>query len=220
LNGFAIDGEKVPLASWQIYAKHFGNVIAVAALFGVCALLLGFLLPNEVMYKWIAVLFAAIFAITLASFLFPGKPALFLSNSLPGIMLFAFLAVVAYYALQPIMAQPTMSAFAVAGSVTALLAFTLYLDSAEKRRESLGERGGIPWSIVLCCLTLLAVVPFALLALVRAATGEDWHQQLIEAASGGGALTGVAWLAVRVGLISALKVGLGGLFGGGGAGRG
>jgi uncharacterized protein len=219
LNGLAMDGPNVTLAPWQIYARHFGNLVAVAALFCVCALLVGFLLPNEVMYKWIAALFSSIFALGLASFLFPGKPALFLSNSVPGIMLFAFLAVVAYYALQPIMAQPTTVALAVAGTITALVALMLYLDSAEKRRATDGESGGIPWSVVLCGLTLLAVVPFALLALVRATTGDDWHQQLIEAASGGGALSAVMWLAVRVGLFSALKVGLGGLFGGGGAGR-
>jgi hypothetical protein len=74
--------------------------------------------------------------------------------------------------------------------------------------------------VVLCCASLLAIVPFALLALVRAATGDDWHQQLIDAVSGGGALTGGAWFAARIGLLATLKVGLGGLFGGGGAGRG
>lgn len=220
LNGFEMDESKVTLAPWKIYARHFGNVIAVAALFAGCALLVGFFLPNEVMYRLIAVLFSAVFAITLASFLFPGKPALYLSNSLPGVMFFTFSAFIAYFALQPLMAQPTMIALAVAGIVTALLALMLYLDSAEKRRAAAGESGGTPWSVVLFCVVLLAVVPFALLALVRAATGDDWHQQLIDAASGGGALAGVVWFAVRVGLFSALKVGLGGLFGGGGAGRG
>jgi uncharacterized membrane protein YgcG len=220
LNGLVMDGVKVTLAPWQSFAKHFGNVIAVAALFVGCALLVGFFLPNEVMYRLIAVLFSAVFAITLASFLFPGKPALFLSNSLPSVMFFTFSAFIAYFALQPLVAQPTAMALSVAGIVTALIALTLYLDSAEKRRSAAGKSGGIPWSVLLFCLILLAVVPFALLALVRAATGDDWHQQLIEAASGGGVLTGLAWFSVRVGLRSALKVGLGGLFGGGGAGRG
>lgn len=220
LNGLAMDGAKVSLPPWKVYARNFGNVIATAALFAGCTLLVGFFLPNEVVYKWIAVLIAAIFAITLASFLFPGKPALYLSNGLPGLMFFTFLAFLAYFALQPLLVEPTASALAVAGIFTALLALTLSLDSAERRRAAAGERGGIPWSVVLCCLSLLAVVPFALLALVRAATGDDWHQQLIDATSGGGALAGMVWFAARVGLHSALKVGLGGLFGGGGAGRG
>lgn len=220
LNGPAMAGPTAPLAPWQIYAKHFGNLIAVAALFSACALLMAFFLPGEVIYKWIAVAFAAIFAFLLATILFPGKPARYLSQGMQGSMLFAFFAFIAYFALQPLVAQPTTIALAIAGTITAALALTLYFDSTEKRRAAAGQSGGIQWSLVLCCLSLLVVVPFALLALVRAATGDDWHQQLIEAASGGGVLMGMAWFAARIGLVTALKVGLGGLFGGGGAGRG
>ena len=220
LNGLAMAESTVPLAPWQIYAKHLGNVIAVVSLFGVCALLAVFLLPHEVMYKWIALLFAGIFAIHLTTILFPGKPAHYLSNGVPGLMLFALFAVVAYFALQPLVAQPTTIALVVAGTIMAMLVLTLYLDGTEKRRVAAGQVSGIQWSLVLCSLSLLVVVPFALLVLLRAATGDDWHRQLIEAASGSGALTGVAWFAARVGLLGALKVGLGGLFGGGGAGRG
>ena len=220
LNGMAMAEATEPLAPWQIYAKHFGNLIAVVTLFGISTLLLGFLLPGGAIYKWLALLFAGIFAILLATFLFPGKPARYLSNGIQGIMLFAFFAIVAYFALQPLMAQATTVALTISGTITAMLALTLYLDDAEKRRKATGQTGGIPWSLVLGILSVLAVVPFALLALVRAATGDDWQQQLIDVASGGGALTGVALFAARLGLLGALKVGLGGLFGGGGAGRG
>jgi hypothetical protein len=41
----------------------------------------------------------------------------------------------------------------------------------------------------------------------------------VQAAAGGGSLAVILGIAVRVGLIAAVKVGLGGLFGGGGAGR-
>lgn len=217
LNSLA--GPKPSLAPWQVYARHFGNGIAVLMLFCVCAIVVGTLLPAGMMYRWIAVLIALIFAISLAAFLFPGKPGRYLSQGVSGAMLFTFFAVVAYFALQPLVAEPTMIALAIAGALTALLGITLYLDSAEKQRADSGQRNSIQWSLVLCCVSLLAVVPFALLALVRAATGDDWHRQLVEAVSGSGALTGVAWLAARVGLFTALQVGLGGLFGGGGAGR-
>lgn len=220
LNGLAMDGPKPTLARWQIYARHLGNAIAVVALFVGSALLFGFSLPNEVIYKWIAVLLGATFALTLASFLFPGKLEPFFSNSLPGLMLFALFAFIAYFALQPLLAQPTVPALGVAATITGLLLLTVHLGNNEERRAAVGDKTGIPWSLVLCSLAVLAVVPFALLALVRAVTGDDWHQQLLEAASGGGALTAVAWLVLRVGLLSVVKVGLGGLFGGGGAGRG
>lgn len=220
LNGLAMVGPKPTLARWQIYARHLGNAIAIAALFVGSSLLFGFFLPNEVLYKWIAVLLGATFALTLASFLFPGKLALFFSNSLPGLMLFALFAFIAYFALQPLLAQPTVPALGVAAIITGLLLLTVHLGNNEERGAAVGDKTGIPWSLVLCSLAVLAVVPFALLALVRAFTGDDWHQQLIEAASGGGALTAVVWLALRVGLLSVVKVGLGGLFGGGGAGRG
>jgi uncharacterized protein len=219
LNNLSMADSAVLLAKWQIGARHVGNVVAVLALFCICALLLAFLLPPEPMYRWIAVLLAGVFAILLATFLFPGKPARYLSHGIPLTLLFAFLAFVAYFALQPLVAQPTTIALVVAGSLVALLEITLYLDGVEQQREALGQAGR-QWSVVLCCASLLAIVPFALLALVRAATGDDWHQQLIDAVSGGGALTGGAWFAARIGLLATLKVGLGGLFGGGGAGRG
>jgi hypothetical protein len=52
-----------------------------------------------------------------------------------------------------------------------------------------------------------------------AAGGEDFHTQLVQAAAGSGSIAAVLALAARVGLIAAVRIGLGGRFGGGGAGR-
>ncbi|MGZ5095205.1 MAG: hypothetical protein ACXWIP_28335, partial [Burkholderiales bacterium] len=68
-------------------------------------------------------------------------------------------------------------------------------------------------------LALLLALPFGLLALLLAAGGEDFHTRLVQAAAGSGSITAVLALAARVGLFAAVKVGLGGRFGGGGAGR-
>ena len=68
-------------------------------------------------------------------------------------------------------------------------------------------------------LAILMTLPFALVALIMAVGGEDLQMQLAQAAAGGGSIAGIVALAARYGLIAAVKVGLGGRFGGGGAGR-
>lgn len=61
---------------------------------------------------------------------------------------------------------------------------------------------------------------FAVLALFLAVSAEDLRTQLIQVAAGTGSIAGIVALLARSGLIAAVKVGLGGRFGGGGAGRG
>jgi hypothetical protein len=69
-------------------------------------------------------------------------------------------------------------------------------------------------------LALVVTLPLGLLALVLAVVGEDFQTQLLQAAAGGGSIAGVLALAARYGLFAAVRIGLGGRFGGGGAGRG
>ena len=68
-------------------------------------------------------------------------------------------------------------------------------------------------------LAILITLPFALVALFMAIGGEDLQMRIAQAAAGGGSIAGILALAARYGLIAAVKVGLGGRFGGGGAGR-
>ena len=89
----------------------------------------------------------------------------------------------------------------------------------ERWRRGSVAAGGRRWSLWLFGLAFVVALPFALLALILAVGGEDAKTQLIQAAAGGGTLAGLLALAARVGLIAAVKVGLGGAFGGGGAGR-
>jgi hypothetical protein len=58
------------------------------------------------------------------------------------------------------------------------------------------------------------------LLLAQAALGEDFQVRVSQAVAGGGSLGAILWWAARQGFFSALKIGLGGRFGGGGAGRG
>lgn len=202
LNGLVVLGPRTQIAPWKIYARLFGNGVAVLGLFAVASVLIWVLMPGEMIYRWFAMAFAGIFAVLLATHLFPGKAESYLSNAIPGIMIFAFLLVAVHFALKPLLVHPDNAALAISASIVALIQLTVYFDQREKERDSCGLPGGIPWSLILCGLSLLVVIPFALLALVRAATGDDWLVRLVEAASGGGAVGGALaggprWLCYR-----------------------
>jgi hypothetical protein len=209
------------LAPWLRYARAIGNLIGVALFFAVITLFVGAGLSaagaEEV---WAAPIFAGLLAIGVAVFLFPGKPAQVLMIVLRSLMHFAFILAVAYVSLQPFMPHPAGIAFAVAGAFTAFAALGLYLDSRERARAHSAQAGGIRWSLWCFGLAILVALPFGLLALVLAVGGEDAQTQLTQAAAGGGTIVGVLALAARCGLLAAVKIGLGGRFGGGGAGRG
>lgn len=216
LNAF----EDNELAPWLRYARAFGNLIGVVFFFAVITLFVGVgLQVGQVEELWMAPIFAGLLAIGLAVFLFPGK-AHYLMLVLRSAMHFALILAIVYPALQPFIPHPAGMAFAASGALTACIALSLYLDARERSRAQSRQGGGVRWSLWIVGLVLLVVLPFALMSLAFAFAGEDLKTQIIQAAAGGGSLTGIAWLAARVGLFAAVKVGLGGLFGGGGAGRG
>jgi len=136
----------------------------------------------------------------MAAFLFPdaAEPIMVI---LAVALEFVFFLVVAFLALLFFVAEPARLAFGVASVATASVTLMLYLDKH-------GHKDAALW---LCGLVVLAVVPLALVALWRAVIGDDTADRLMQATAGGGALASAGWLAVRVGL--------GGLFGGGGASR-
>jgi uncharacterized membrane protein YgcG len=209
-----VDDESLP--AWLRYAKTFGNLLAVAMFFAHITLFIGVGLSAVDEPVWAALFVAALFAMGLAVFLFPGKPADYLMVVLRSATHFAFILVVAYIALLPFNPAPLRIALAAASTVTGLAALGLYLDSRERRGQRLG---GIRWSTWLFGLAALAALPFALLALILSVGGEDLQTQIAQGLAGAGSLAGILTLAVRYGLIAAVKVGLGGRFGGGGAGR-
>ena len=197
------------------YGRTVGNLIGVALFFSVITLFVGAgvsaMEPDAV---WVAPLFAGLLSVGLAICLFPGKPAHYLGLVLTSAMQFVFILVVAAVALAPFMPHPGRMAFTAAAVVTACTALGFYLDSRERAR---GARRR--WSLWCFGLALLLALPFSVLALLLAAGGEDFHTQLVQAAAGSGSIAAVLALAARVGLIAAVRIGLGGRFGGGGAGR-
>ena len=204
-----------PLARGLLPARTFGNLVGVALFFSIITLFVGAgLSAAEPDAVWAGPLFAGLLSIGLATVLFPGKPAHYLSIVLRSAMQFVFVLVVAAVALAPFVARPGRLALAVALVVTTCIALGLYLDSRERT-----GRGGRRWSLWLFGLALFIALPFGLLALLLAAGGEDLQTQLVQAAAGSGSIAALLALAARVGLLAAVRIGLGGRFGGGGAGR-
>jgi uncharacterized protein len=208
------------LPRWLELARGAGNAAAVAIFFAFLMLFLGVGLSGVPEAVWGAPLFAGAMALGLAAMLFPGRPAQVLMIVLRSFMHFIFILAFAYPALMAVVSEPTKVAFTSAGAFTALVALSLYMDSREQRRIKSGEPA-TRWSLWLVGLALLIMVPIGLLMLVQAVLGEDFQTQLARAAAGGGSLGAVLWWAARHGFFAALKIGLGGKFGGGGAeGRG
>jgi hypothetical protein len=127
---------------------------------------------------------------------------------------------VAYSVLAPFAANAAHLSFIVAAAVTTFAALGLYLDSLARTKPALSEPivGLLP-SQWLFLLAALVTLPFGVVALIFAVGGEDLQTQIAQGVAGGGSIAGVLTLAARLGLIAAIKVGLGGAFGGGGAQR-
>jgi uncharacterized protein len=213
--------EDAQLGHWQRAAKVFGNVVAVTFFFCVVTLFVGVgLSVAEVKQVWTAPMFAGLLAVGLGVFLFPGAPARYLMVVLRSAMHFVFVLAATYVGLQPIIDDPTRIAFGVAGAVTACIALGLYFDSRARGADGAHGTAATCVAAILFGLALLVTLPLALLALIMAVVGDDVHLRLTQAAAGGVSLVGGLALAARYGLIAAVKVGLGGRFGGGGAGRG
>jgi uncharacterized protein len=197
------------------YAKTVGNLCGVLMFFAIITLFVGVgLWAGGAREIWAAPIFAGLLALGLAAFLFPGAQR-YLMIVLRSAVHFVMILIFAYLGLQPFVADPTGIAFSAAGAFTALVALALYLDAHERSCE-----GAKRWSLWLIGIALVIAVPFGLLVLVQAVIGDDFHTQLTQAAAGGGTVGGILWWAARLGFFTALNVGLGGRFGGGGAGRG
>jgi uncharacterized protein len=205
-----VDSERLP--GVLRVAKTFGNLCAVAMFFSIITLFVGVgLWAADARELWAAPIFAGLLALGLAAFLFPrARDNLMIVVRSAGH--FVAVLVFAYLGLQPFVANPAGIAFSVAGAFTALLALAHYLDTRERARA-----GATRWSLGLVGIAMLIALPFGLLLLVQAGLGADPQIGLTQVAAGGGAVGGILWWAGQLGFFAA--IGLGGLFGGGGAGR-
>ncbi|HVZ44365.1 MAG TPA: TPM domain-containing protein [Ramlibacter sp.] len=195
------------LAPWLRIVRDIGNAAAVLMFFGILWGFIGVGLSGQREATWGGFLFAGALSLGLAAFLFPGRPQYLLMLVLRSYMHFAFVLTIAYLALMGIDPDPTRMAFAIAGGITALIALSLWLDARDARRASL-------W---LVALVLLMMLPLGVLLLLQGASSSDANTQLAQLAAGGGSIGGVLLWAARHGFFAAVRLGLGGRFGGGGA---
>lgn len=216
---WGLNASDAALPRWLVYCKVLGNLAAVAMFFSIITLFVGTVLWFEARELVLAApIFAGMLAMGLAVFLFPGKPADYLMAVLRSACHFVFMLVVAYLALHPFVPYPGAVATGAAAIVTTLAAIGLYLDSRERGRLA-AKWAGLRASQWLFMAALLVTLPLGLIALILAVGGEDLQTRVAQAAAGGGSIAGVLGLAARYGLLAAVKIGLGGRFGGGGAGR-
>ena len=199
--------DTLDLPAWLRWLKALGNAAALAVFFALLSLFVcvGLYAMEEPL--WPGFIFSGLLTVGVAAHLFPDLSH-YVLVFLRSAMHFVFILVLVWAALGAFIPDASRIALAVATLVTGLAALGLYLDSRGRR--------GSKW---LFGIAFLIALPFALLALILAIGGEDARTQLIQAAAGGGTLAGILALAARIGLIAAVKVGLGGRFGGGGAGR-
>ena len=217
LNGREIATSQ-PVLRW---ARAVGNLAAVVLFFLILALFVGMgLQAADVEQVWVAPLFALLLAIGLAAFLFPRatRPLLLALRSL---IHFAFMLALSYGALSSIAADPAPLAVGVSALFAILIAIGLLLDRREQgARLAGGGRAAVRrWSSWFVAAALLLMLPFALLLLMQALAGDDFQTRVAQASAGGGSIAAILWWAARRGFF-AMLVGLGGRFGGGGAGRG
>jgi uncharacterized protein len=197
-----------------------GNLCGVLLFFAILTLFVGMgLYAGGADEVWAAPLFAFLMATGVAVFLFPGAPAHYLMLFLRSFMHFLFVLAVAYFALLPIYPQPTLPAFGAAALFTVLVAIGLLLDSRETKTAGSGETSAARrWSLWFFAAAIVLLLPFAVVMLIYAVLGDDLNTRIAQASAGGGSLAAVIWWAARQGFFS-LAAGLGGKFGGGGAGR-
>lgn len=202
------------------WVRAAGNVLAVAIFFAWLMLFLGVGLWNIDEALWGAPLFAGTMALGLAVFLFPGRVADALMVFMRSWMHFLFVFILTYTTVMDIVPHPALVSAGIAAAFAGLVALSLHVEAGEKRRKAAGEQVA-QRSLWLIGAALLVVVPVGLLLIVRTFLGSDLYGELSQLAAGGGSIAAVLWWAVRHGFFAALKLGMGGRFGGGGAeGRG
>jgi uncharacterized protein len=210
----AVDPQDLP--GPMTWLRHAGNAIAVAVFFTWLMLFLGVALWTVDEARWGAPLFAGTMTLGLAVFLFPGRVADVLMVALRSWMHFLFVLILTYTTVMDLVPNAGLASAAIAGAFAGLVALSLRAEAEETRRASRGEV--VPRrSLWFIGAALVVVLPVAVLLVVRTFLGSDLYGELAQLAAGGGSIGAVIWWAVRHGFFAALRLGLGGRFGGGGA---
>ena len=198
-----------------------GNLCAFGWLFAVFTLFAGMgLYLGDVKELWAAPLFALLLASAPLAFILSGSAQKWFGLFLGNYMYFVLALVIAYLALQAIHKEPTALAFAAAAIFTALVAIGLFLDSRETNaKASANHATRRRWSVLFTTVAVLFLLPFLAVAIIHGLLGDEFYTRIALASAGDGSFAAVIWWAAGGLGGSALLIGLGGKFGGGGAGQ-
>jgi uncharacterized protein len=165
---------------------------------------------------WAAPLFGALFAAGPLVFLLGGRTGAWLMKLVGGYMYFLVALAITYFALQGVLRDPTATAVTLAGIFAVLIAIGTMLD--DRARPGRADKSRGRWAWMFTAAAVMFLLPFMLLALVHALLGDAFATRFGMVMAGDGRFADLVWWAGGALGGSALLVGLGGRFGGGGAG--
>ncbi len=217
------DGEHMGLATRA--ACLAGNLGLFAYIFGALTILAGAAMVEEhVPEVWVAPLFAGLFAAGALVVVIGGRIGALLMKLLSYYMFFLLALAITYLALKGVLKDPTATAVALAGVFAVLMAIGMTLDDraqpapADKHDGKGKGKGKGNWAWMFTAAAVLFMLPFMVVALVHAWFGEAFATHFSAVMAGDGSFSQFVWWASGALGGSALLVGLGGKFGGGGAG--
>lgn len=197
-----------------------GSIVGNLSLFAYCFSLLtvagtAAMYVENVKEIWAAPLFGALFAAGVLALMAGGPMGEWMRRLVFYYIYFLVALALAYFALQGILKDPTRTAVTVAAVFAVLLAIGFTLDDREKA-ASAGKRER-RWAWMFGVAAVLFILPFMLLAFVHALLGDSFTTHFAMLMAGDGTFSQFVWWASGALGGSALLVGLGGAFGGGGA---
>jgi len=174
---------------------------------------------EQVREIWVAPLLGLLAAAGPLVLLVGGRAGAALMKFVGGYMYFLVALAVAYFALQGVLKDPTTTAFTVAAVFALLLAMGFALDDHEQAaRQAPRTRRRGRWAWMFGAAAVLFLLPFLLVALIHALSGDAFATHFAMLMAGDSSFSQFVWWASGALGGSALLVGLGGKFGGGGAG--
>lgn len=194
-----------------------GNLGLFAYIFAALTIVAGAAMYVEnVREIWVAPLFGVLFAAGPLVFLLGGRIGAVLIKLVGCYLFFLVALAITYFALRGVLRNPTVTAATVAAVFAALIAIGLTLDDRVKQAHGDQRKGR--WAWMFTAAAVLFLLPFMLVALVHALIGDAFSTHFAMVMSGDGTLSEFVWWASGALGGSAFLVGLGGKFGGGGAG--
>ena len=198
-------------------ARIAGNLGLFAYVFAALTIVGGAAMYAEnVREIWVAPLLGVLFAAGSLVFLLGGRSGAVLMKLVGYYMFFLVALAITYFALQGVLKAPAATAVTVAAVFALLIAIGLTLDDRDGQARDEKRKG--KWGWIFAAAAGLFLLPFMLVALLQALVGDSFATHFAMLMAGDGTFSQFVWWVSGALGGSALLVGLGGKFGGAGAG--